>query len=129
MDKAKYGDIIYTNHKLYKHYGIYLSEDCVIHYDGKIDDRWLRQMCIRKTNMQRFLAGVDKYYIYKGKSKYSPDETVKRAESKLGEMEFDLVKHNCEHFSMWCKTGQSKSSQVNLVELAILFLCFYELKL
>ena len=63
MERAEYGDIIYTKHSLYRHYGIYINENCVIHYDGKVDDMFLREMCIRKTTLDRFLAGKTEYYI------------------------------------------------------------------
>lgn len=43
---------------------------------------------------------------------YSPEETVKRAESQLGEGKYNLVFNNCEHFAVWCKTGVHESSQV-----------------
>lgn len=43
---------------------------------------------------------------------YSPEETVKRAESQLGEGDYNLVFNNCEHFAVWCKTGKRESSQV-----------------
>ncbi len=43
---------------------------------------------------------------------YSPEETIARAESRLGEEGYDLVGNNCEHFAVWCKTGIEKSYQV-----------------
>ena len=43
---------------------------------------------------------------------YSPEETVKRAESQLGKGKYNLVVNNCEHFAVWCKTGVHESSQV-----------------
>lgn len=43
---------------------------------------------------------------------YSPDETVERARSRLGEKKYDLLMNNCEHFAIWCKTGLSKSYQI-----------------
>lgn len=46
---------------------------------------------------------------------YSPEETVMRAKSRLGEREYNLVTKNCEHFAIWCKTGVSESYQVNAV--------------
>ena len=52
MTKAEYGYIIYTKHNIYRHYGIYINENCVIHYDGKLDDVFLRKMCIRETTMK-----------------------------------------------------------------------------
>jgi len=43
---------------------------------------------------------------------YSPEETVRRAESGLGEKKYNIVSNNCEHFVLWCKTGISESHQV-----------------
>jgi len=52
---------------------------------------------------------------------YSPEETVQRALSRVGESKYNLVFNNCEHFAVWCKTGVSKSYQVNsIVENAII---------
>ncbi len=44
---------------------------------------------------------------------YSPEETIARARSRLGEDRYHLVVNNCEHFAIWCKTGISESHQVN----------------
>lgn len=44
---------------------------------------------------------------------YSPEETVARARSRLGETSYNLFTNNCEHFAIWCKTGVSESLQVN----------------
>lgn len=44
---------------------------------------------------------------------YSPEETVQRARSRLGETKYNLVTNNCEHFAIWCKTGISESRQVD----------------
>ena len=51
----------------------------------------------------------EKYHLY------TPEETVERARSRLGETEYNLVTNNCEHFAIWCKTGISESHQVNAV--------------
>ncbi len=49
---------------------------------------------------------------------YSPEKTVKRARSRLGEKEYNLLLNNCEHFAIWCKTGLSKSYQIeNLLKV------------
>ena len=117
MERAEYGDIIYTKHSLYRHYGIYINENCVIHYDGKVDDMFLREMCIRKTTMDRFLAGKTEYYIDKSNSKFSNEEVVKRARQRLGEEKFNLIFNNCEHFAIWCKKDYKISRQVDLLLL------------
>lgn len=48
-----------------------------------------------------------------GAKLYSPQETVERARSCIGQRGYDLLTHNCEHFAVWCKTGVEKSEQVD----------------
>lgn len=43
---------------------------------------------------------------------YSPEETLRRAKSKLGKKGYNLFFHNCEHFALWCKTGICESRQI-----------------
>ena len=43
---------------------------------------------------------------------YSPEETVSRAKSRLGERGYNLLWNNCEHYAIWCKTGLHESHQV-----------------
>lgn len=53
-------------------------------------------------------------FIFKAKyTLLSPEETVKRAKSRLGEKAYNLTKNNCEHFALWCKTGKAFSRQVD----------------
>lgn len=133
MSRAKYGDLIFVDHGLYKHFGIYINDDCVIHYDGKLDDRFLRNMCVRQTGMDRFLAGKDNFKILNlSKNPIPPHEVVNRAKNHLNERNFNLILNNCEHFAYWCKTGSKKSYQVNFfVSFLLLFLLtnnYFELK-
>ena len=53
---------------------------------------------------------------------YSPEETVARARSRIGERKYNLIVRNCEHFAVWCKTGVSESHQVERVLKFLLFL-------
>lgn len=46
---------------------------------------------------------------------FSADAVIQRAESRLGEFNFDIVFNNCEHFASWCKTGISGSNQINAI--------------
>lgn len=43
---------------------------------------------------------------------YTPEETVARARSRMGETSYSLFTNNCEHFAIWCKTGVRESLQV-----------------
>lgn len=157
MVEPQYGDVICVNQGIYNHFGIFVDKEHVIHYSGKDKDFFLRQMVIDETDMENFLGGSNKYYVYKfSKDKsnyvervraagldrdlvdgaqalyflyqiknkirfriYSPEETVKRARSRIGERKFLLPSNNCEHFAMWCKTGVRQSYQVNLVLKAV----------
>lgn len=62
------------------------------------------------------LAGNEQY---RSSSRiFSPNETVARARSRLGEGGYSLIFHNCEHFALWCKTGVATSEQVkNILRL------------
>lgn len=46
---------------------------------------------------------------------YSPEETIKRAKTRLNEQHYDLVFNNCEHYAIWCKTGLKTSHQVRSI--------------
>lgn len=58
-----------------------------------------------KTNGIYLAFAMGRYKLY------SPEETVKRAYSRLGEKSSDLIFDNCEFFCIWCKTGISDSYQ------------------
>ena len=67
---------------------------------GEIDD-------IRENNLFATIR-LQGYHLY------SPEETVERAKSRLGEEKYSLPFNNCEHFALWCKTGVSESHQFNI---------------
>lgn len=60
-------------------------------------------------DLQQLLTGCPDYHLY------TPEETVERAKSRLGENQYDIAMNNCEHFAFWCKTGLSDSHQVDNV--------------
>lgn len=46
---------------------------------------------------------------------FTPQETIQRAKSRLGEHNYSLPFNNCEHFALWCKTGMSESTQIEKI--------------
>lgn len=50
---------------------------------------------------------------------YSPEETINRAKSKLGDRTYNVILNNCEHFAIWCKTGLHKSEQIHRLLFSI----------
>ena len=115
--KAQYGDVIKVNRALYAHYGVYVGDKRVIHYtdEGGGDFKGM----VQETSLESFLDGADGYFVVEldpdeYEHIYSPEETVERARSRLGEGDYNFFTHNCEHFAVWCKTGEDRSSQVRM---------------
>lgn len=123
-----YGDVIGVQRLGYTHYGIYASEEAVIHYVGNQNETDMDAM-VRETSLVTFLRGDEDWFVldlderatdnvaalhgdYEMVETYSPDETVRRARSRLGESRYNLLWNNCEHFALWCKTGREESDQV-----------------
>jgi len=104
------GDQIYTlrdfmsTQGLYEHHGIDCGDGTVIHYRKGTET-------VTRTSLAEFTDGRP-IYIKNYNVCYIPDVVIRRAESRLGEQEYNLLSNNCEHFAMWCKTGISRSEQV-----------------
>lgn len=142
----QYGDIIGICRGLYDHYGVYVSNDCVIHYSTPDGSDISANAAVIETSLHTFCNGdsglfklhfrddaeiqgmtvvsncivsrqepLDFLRSLQEVRIYSPEETVARARSRLGEKKYNLLLNNCEHFALWCKTGVSKSSQVDQV--------------
>lgn len=141
--QAQYGDIIGVSRMNYEHYGIYVSDTCVVHYN--IPSGKVLQPTVHATSLRHFLGSETDYFVLDfpqpyqppvrlgvqspqdaqvseelarqlcqtyGYHLYTPEETVARARSRIGETSYNLLTNNCEHFAIWCKTGVSESMQV-----------------
>lgn len=106
-------------HGVYYHYGIYVKKPfihaSVIHYTNEGSDF---NGIVRETSLEDFLQGESGFSVCffsptRYPHIYSGAETVRRARSKLGNGDYNLVFNNCEHFATWCKTGERSSSQCN----------------
>lgn len=122
-NRLRNGDVIRVNRGLYAHYGIYVDTPDgghVIHYtgtDGHSDFKGV----VRETSLAQFLDGNSEYSVCRFDGEkyphiFSGDETVRRARARIGERRYSLLSHNCEHFAVECKTGQSESSQTEILE-------------
>ncbi len=104
------GDQIYTMRDfmtmqgVYEHHGIDCGDGTAIHYRKGTET-------ITRTSLEEFTDGRP-IYVKHYKVSYIPDVVVRRAESRLGEQDYNLLYNNCEHFATWCKTGISRSEQI-----------------
>jgi len=112
----KAGDVILCDRVLYKHYGIYAGNGRVIHYAAEKGD-FGSDVRVREASLERFARGGKcQVVFFTGNrceaKRFSPEETIQRARSRLGEKSYNLLFNNCEHFALWCKYGAGKSVQV-----------------
>jgi hypothetical protein len=91
---------------LYQHHGIDCGDGAVIHYSKAQEIAE-----IARTSYDAFAWG-NPVYLVRQSDPYPSDLVVQRAESRLGERQYDLLQNNCEHFANWCTTGRSESRQL-----------------
>jgi hypothetical protein len=109
------GDIISVNRGLYKHYGIYVTDSCIIQFAPKKGfEINPADADIVETTLAEFLKGGEFCVDHSDNRSFTPDKTVQRARSQIGKQKgrYDFVFHNCEHFARWCKYGIAESRQV-----------------
>ena len=93
-------------HGLFNHHGIDLGDGTVAHY---LEGREILRSPISEFSQGEVLSVMDH-------ADASPAAvTLRRAMSRLGEQNYNLLFNNCEHFATWCKTGRHRSEQVDSV--------------
>ncbi|MGB3405562.1 MAG: lecithin retinol acyltransferase family protein [Microcoleaceae cyanobacterium] len=104
------GDQIYVYREffniegVYEHHGIDCGDGSVIHYRKPSET-------IERTSVATF-SRSNPVYVRQYPVRYIPESTIQRAESRLGERQYNLLFNNCEHFATWCVTGVSDSRQI-----------------
>lgn len=108
---------------VYSHHGIACGDGTVIHYESSA---WRKLAGIvtshaspevRRVTLDAFSLGSEvsvRAYAWAD----SVERVLERAESRLGEAQYHLLENNCEHFAVWCKTGQVRSTQATAHERA-----------
>ena len=114
----EYADQIRVNRGFYYHYGIYESDDVVYQFASPNGAEISAETAtINTTTLADFLKGgvleVRDYTEEELQMKKSPNEIIEYAKDHLGEMGYDLINNNCEHFANRATFGKSESSQVN----------------
>lgn len=103
------GDQVYAIREIagvpYEHHGIDCGDGSIIHYSKSGEAQ------ISRTSRGAFARGGN-VYTQPISTSFIPDIVVQRAESRLGERQYDLFFNNCEHFADWCKTGRGECKQL-----------------
>ena len=121
--ELKPGDVIWANRIVkglpYNHCGIYKGAGVVIHFAPKKGfEISMANAVIHETTLEAFSDGCP-IKIVDFPEGFSPEETLRRAKARIGERGYDFTVNNCDHFATWCKTGEHRSLQVDLVKSVI----------
>lgn len=104
------GDQVYAIREVigipYEHHGIDCGDGSVIHYSK------IGEASITRTPHSVF-ARDSIVYVKQQSTSFIAEVVVERAESRLGERQYDLFFNNCEHFANWCKIGRAECNQLS----------------
>ncbi len=103
------GSHLITPCKGYNHHGIYVGNHQVIHLSSNSQ--------VEMVSLNDFTEG-QRYDIHPFYSKFSRQEIIDRATSRLGNDDYNVIFNNCEHFCHWCIHDKPYSKQVRNVTLA-----------
>ncbi len=100
----------------YTHFGIEVEDRMVLHYIIP-SIRQANCRAIVYDSMEAFEKDGTKEVVSKVNYKFSRDEVVERAYSMLGKNfgRYNVFVNNCEHFAMWCATGEKISNQSKFI--------------
>ena len=101
------GDHLVIPFGAYQHHLLDLGDGFAIQYGGG----GLCNQLVQRVEISRAFPGRPIFWLDSPAS-FSPEEIVARAESRIGEENYDLFRNNCEHFVNWCRTGEARSVQV-----------------
>jgi len=118
FDKLSIGSVIFVDNyfvgfNTYQHYGVYIGNGKVIHfapYAGQ--EISMENGIIHETTLEKFLNGRALQFDMNIEKRFSDEEIVRRARSRVNEKGYNLLSNNCEHFARWCVTGERISYQV-----------------
>ncbi|CAI4232797.1 unnamed protein product [Auanema sp. JU1783] len=132
------GDLIQFHKHVYSHWAVFVNDDYLIHVQAPDGGRKSGTVTIGKQKLDSYLnehfVGVTLWDLFNNQGKsgvqqmgclasvnnrfdkikkpFAVDEIIRRAESRAGDnWEYDLFKHNCEHFAHWCRNGVKVSKQ------------------
>ncbi|GFN76381.1 hras-like suppressor 3 [Plakobranchus ocellatus] len=126
------GDLVKFKRHGYSHWAVYIGNDQVAHVaeqdqEGRPPDKSLVRASLElskvQISVQNFWAVAKSDQAIKANDRdkdWSPlpsEEIVDRATSYLGEVRYNLLTSNCEHFAKWCRYDKFHSDQVDRLHI------------
>lgn len=96
------------------HYGIYVSDSCIIQY-GKAYDIFQdsSEVSVLVGTIQEFVGNkyieVREYSLLEKLKKNSKEKIIEKAKSRIGEKKYNILNNNCEHFVNECVFNKHES--------------------
>lgn len=126
LTSARRGDLIRVGfHGLY-HYGVYLSDDCVVQFGRNPihhSPTPAEQVEVLATDLADFLAGgfleVCSLSPLERLQARPREKVAQCALSRLGERGYHILTNNCEHFATSCLTGKPVCTQAEALRRSL----------
>ncbi|OWF39575.1 HRAS-like suppressor 3 [Mizuhopecten yessoensis] len=132
LDDLDKGDMVEFPRPLYSHWGVYIGDDKIVHLSGADDadssDAFtsgslfsIGGMCFNKAFVRiddfRQVAMGCKAKINNKKDRHSTplqaDDIVRRAYEMVGEIGYNVLWNNCEHFASFLRYNKKQSKQAD----------------
>jgi hypothetical protein len=110
LDELPLGAHLTSPRRGYLHHGVYAGNGRVIHYGGF--SRMFVSSPVEEVSLDDFTLGRGFAVKPWVAPKYTGEQVIERARSRMGEDRYRLLSNNCEHFTEWCIGGKSRSRQV-----------------
>ncbi|XP_046583669.1 phospholipase A and acyltransferase 2-like isoform X1 [Haliotis rubra] len=128
LDNLELGDMLEFKRGAYSQWAVYVGNKEVVHLsgvDGPTQSGLFTSVSISGAQFDNGIIRKDAFWdvvglneVCKNNSKdeklkhFKPSEIVQRALSRLGEVGYNILFNNCEHFATWCRYGKEESDQV-----------------
>jgi hypothetical protein len=117
------GDVVWAI-RLPMHCGIYEGDNSIIHFAPPNGSKTKGDAIIHRSTLEKFSNGSPYMVIEFPPEKCLPiEETLQLARSRLGENAYNLFLNNCDHFATWCKIGEHRSLQIDLIKKIAVAIC------
>lgn len=100
----------------YTHHAIDVGDGTVVHFGRGLHD--LANACIEQVSWQEFCQGRPVEVVDSPRC-FPAEEILNRAQSRLGQSDYQVFGNNCEGFVHWCRSDRSDSFQADRVRSAM----------